>query len=393
MKICFITYNILSLGGVQRVVSVIANELSKFYEVDIICTANGNKVDNELYKLDEKINVILENDLLKKSLLTDISSKIIRKINKKTNLLNNNNFVGILEHAYYPKEIQERFIKYFNSKEYDLIIGVEGQFSVLLGSISDRLKAKTMGWEHNSYDAYLNNISRYYWKQDLLFRKYLPKLNSCIVLTIDDERKYKKYLNTNAVTIYNPLSFNSEVKSKCINKNILFVGRLVEMQKGLDLLVESFKKVIEMNQDWELTIVGDGEDREKLINNISKNGLENYIKVLPFTDNVQKHYLDASIFVSTSRWEGFGLVITEAMECGVPVVAFENSGPLEIINKDGVNGILVPCEDINKFSKELLNLIDNPDYLKSIATESVKRANDFKIDKIVSRWREIIDTL
>ncbi|MBM6862067.1 glycosyltransferase, partial [Clostridium saudiense] len=117
-------------------------------------------------------------------------------------------------------------------------------------------------------------------------------------------------------TIYNPLSFRSEVKSDCKKNNILFVGRLVKQQKGLDLLIDAFKIIHNKQKDWNLNIVGDGPDKQWLIDKIHKENLINNTKIINVTNNMKKYYLDSSILVSTSRWEGFGLVITEAMECG-----------------------------------------------------------------------------
>lgn len=108
-------------------------------------------------------------------------------------------------------------------------------------------------------------------------------------------------------------------------------------------------------------------------------------------DNVKDHYLESSIFVSTSRWEGFGLAITEAMECGLPVVAFDNSGPKEIISKPNINGVLVGNYNINKFADEIISLIENDEKRASMSLESIKRAQDFKIDNIIKQWIKIIE--
>ena len=108
---------------------------------------------------------------------------------------------------------------------------------------------------------------------------------------------------------------------------------------------------------------------------------------------LKKHYLDSSIFVSTSRWEGFGLAITEAMECGLPVVSFDNSGPKEIINKPNINGILVENHNVTQLANEIIKLIEDDEKRKSISLESIKRAQDFNVDNIIKQWTEIIEKL
>lgn len=393
MKICFITNTVFNLGGVQRVVSVLASKLSENYEIDILCTDAKFHINRELYNLSPKVNIQINSSLFYKNIFIEFMVKVFRKINNITGLFNNKKIITILTHIYFPSEVQNNFINYLNLKKYDVIIGVEGHYSVLLGIISDRLEAKTIGWQHNSYEAYLKTKNKYYWKQDELFKEYLKKLDRYIVLTEDDKIKMKKYLNTNCERIYNPLSFISERKAKCVNKNIICVGRLVQEQKGIDLLIKAFSKVSLKYKDWKLYIIGDGPDKDEINKLVSDLSLQDQVIIKPFTNNVQSYYLNSSIFVSSSRWEGFGLVIIEAMECGLPVIAFANSGPKEIINKQNGNGILVPCEDIDKLSEAIINLIDNEEMRLKIAKGSIYRAKDFNIDIIMNQWNKILNKI
>ena len=390
MKICFLTYNIFELGGIQRVVSVVANGLSNTHEIDILCTNSKYKIDRDLYKLNKNITVDINDSITNKNFIKKIIYKLLKIINRKTGILNNEKFYKILTEIYFPKTVQNNLIEYINSKEYDVVIGVAGELSLLLSIISNKIKSKTIGWQHNSYDAYFNNKGRYFWNQDELFKKYLKNLDEYIVLTNEDKKLISNNLNINAIRIYNPLSFKSEEKSPCKDKNILFMGRLQEQQKGLDLLIDLFKIVADKNKDWNLVIVGDGPDKEKIKERILKLNLEKRVSMKEFTNNVKEYYLKSSLFVSTSRWEGFGLVITEAMECGLPVVAFANSGPREIINNNGENGILVDCENIEMFAEKILYLINNPQILKKISENSIRRSKDFNIDNIVKEWEELI---
>lgn len=393
MKICFIMTNIFSLGGVQRVVSVLANELSKEHEINILCISKEHEINRALYNLDAKVNVEFNSTLDKTNILSKSLRKIIKDINKKTGILNKDIYCKRLNSVYFPNEVKKNFIKYFNDKQYDVIIGVEGLFSILLGSIKEELNSKVLGWQHNSYNAYLKNPNRYYWNLDVLFNKYICKLDKYVVLTNYDKVMYKNEKNIECDVIYNPLSFESNEKSTCSKKNILFVGRLEEQQKGLDLLIQAFNKVFSKNKDWILKIVGDGSDKEKLEQLIEGLKLIERIKIEPPTNNIKEYYLNSSIFVSSSRWEGFGLVITEAMECGLPVVAFANSGPGEIITKNYENGILVPCEDVDSLANAILDLINNEEKRKKISKLAIERAKDFSLSKISKAWNDIFNAL
>lgn len=390
MKICFITNSIFSYGGVERVVSVIASRLTYYHEVDVLCTLDKFPVKREIYNLNQKVNVHIDSNIKKVNTISHLFSGFGRKSNKKTGILNNKLLLPLLEKSYFPRQTQMNFVEYLNNKKYDVIIGVEDYYSLLLGIISDSLNAKTIGWQHNSYYAYFNTPNKYNWKRDKLFEIYIKNLDEYIVLTDQDKYLVEKMVNVKCHRIYNPLSFNSSVKSRCTEKNIISVGRLVKDQKGFDLLIKAFASIAPKCKDWALQIIGDGEEKENLNNLIHKLNMDSQIKIQPFTNNIETYYLNASIFVSSSRWEGFGLVITEAMECGVPVIAFENSGPKEIINKNNENGILVSRNDINALAQAILDLIEDEEKRKRISKKSIERAKDFSGENIIKQWNELL---
>ncbi|MDB2151347.1 glycosyltransferase family 4 protein [Clostridium butyricum] len=392
MNICFITGTIFNLGGVQRVLSVVASELSKQHQITVLCTDSNFKQDNSLYNLSKDVNVEINNNIIKpKSFRQKLICKFVKAMNNINKEILNEK---ILMASYYPSKSElSRLIKYLNKGDFDYVIGVEGYYSIVVALISKEIRAKVLGWEHNSYFSYFENKNKYYWGQDLLFKKYMPLLDGCIVLTNSDREKYNQILKVNnCITIYNPLSFKSNIKTNCSNKNILFVGRLLEEQKGLDLLVEVFNFVVKQKDEWKLVIVGDGPDYKKLTNLISEKGIEKSVQIFPHTNKISYYYINSSILLSTSRWEGFGLVITEAMECGLPVIAFENSGPKEII-EDNINGILVKHEDINEMVMKILYLIDNRDIRLKLSKAAIERAKDFNCNVIIEQWNRYFSTI
>lgn len=391
MKICFITSTIFNLGGIQRVVSVLANEMCKYHDVTVICTNATIKINREMYKLSNKVNIKIEPDILDNNgnIFEILIHKTIRFINKRKRININHK---LLLNAYYPKLNRLNLLNKIKEGEYDIVIGVEPEYSIMLGSISKKINnCKLIGWQHNSYEAYLNNPRRYYWGQDELFKKYISKLDACIVLTDRDKELYETCLGIDRCKrIYNPLSFSSEIKSNNTKENIIFVGRLIEYQKGLDILLNVFERLSYKN--WTLTIVGDGYDKNKLIRDIKYKNLTDKVKIYNSTDNITKHYVNSSILLSTSRWEGFGLVITEAMECGLSVVAFNNSGPNEIITNN-VNGILVDRYDIDEMVKKIELLIEDKELRRKISNGAIKRANDFKVENIMKEWNYELNNL
>ncbi|AJA46773.1 exopolysaccharide phosphotransferase [Clostridium pasteurianum DSM 525 = ATCC 6013] len=390
MKICVITYSFFSHGGVQRVTSTLFNELSLNNQIDILYVGNEKYSKDGLYGLNEdRINIEIKP--LKLSFLERKIRKIVTVLNNKLGIFHNKFLYGLLEAAIFPKPLRNVYINYLNSKDYDIVIGSEGEIGLLLAAIADKLKAKTISWQHNSYEAYFNTREKYLWGREKSVEKLYPKLDAVVVLTEDDKHKYREKMNLHCKRIYNPLSFFSSEKSNCLHKNILSVGRL-DRQKGFDLLIRAFEKIVREDNQWKLTIVGEGSDRGLLESLIQELGVSGRVDIVNFTDNIKSYYLKSSIYVSSSRWEGFGLVITEAMECGLPVAAFENAGPKEIIN-DNVNGILVPCEDIEALAQAILQLMHNEEKRLKMSQNAIIRAQHFNVSIVAKEWQKLFDRL
>ncbi|XZJ82698.1 glycosyltransferase family 4 protein [Clostridium perfringens] len=383
MKIAFLTDTIFLHGGVARVVTTVANELSKSHQVDIICTYTKIPQNYDLYKLDKKkVNLIYKN------IPYSISNKIIRKSIKKIRvfdkLIDNNIYMKLR----FPKNMRLKLSSFLNNKNYDVVIGVHGFYSMLLGSIANSLNCKTIGWQHNSYDAYFGKKNKYFWKKEEIFKLLLSNLDGNIVLTKHDKFQYENNLGINSYVIYNPRSFVSNIKSKLYKKNILAIGRLTK-QKGFDNLIKAFKIATANLKEWNLEIVGEGEESLYLKKLISELELDDIVKIRGFTNNIQEYLSRASIYAMSSNWEGFGLVVTEALEFGLPVVSFKTTGPFEILN--GYNcGKIVEIGDINGFALSLKELMVDYELRKNLSRNAIKRADDFSIEKIGAIWNSFL---
>ena len=317
--------------------------------------------------------------------------KLLRGLNKYTGIFNNKLTSGLLSQIYYPKEQREAAIALINSEKYDIVIACEGYYSMLLAVIDKEINCKTIGWEHNSFDAYLNTKYKYYWNRDQLFKKYSRNLDKHIVLTENDKNKFKNILDIDTQVIYNPISFRSKEKSDVTNKEIISIGRFTS-QKGLDNLLKSFKIMNEKCNGWTLKLYGDGEDRGLLTELTKELGLKESVKFYPFTNNVIQAIKTASIYAMSSRWEGFGLVVTEALELGVPVVTFNTTGPSEIIGKYKC-GIIVEQGNIKQFAEALIYLAENSSKRIEYSKNAIDRAKYFNEDNIAKEWKKYFEEL
>ena len=182
---------------------------------------------------------------------------------------------------------------------------------------------KCIGWIHNSFEALFSDSFIYIGaarKRHYVFQ--FRKLDDTVVLCEHDAETYNQYDPTFKPTvIYNPLTLKPGAPATGTTKSFLAVGRFSHQHKGFDLLIEAFHLFAQKNQEWTLDIVGEGVEEKLYRELIKKNNLENKVTIHPFTNNIQAYYSKAQVYVLSSRWEGFGLVLVEAMAHGLPVVS------------------------------------------------------------------------
>lgn len=385
MKICFVTTDISELGGRQRVTAVVSSGLAEQTDIDvsILFTGKSNPSGNIVYPLSSKIHIYWDKQIAFQKRY-DIYHKGLRYIDHKVRLIHTE---SLLQKIYFPTNEIKAYENFFKKVSFDVIIGVGAREGAVIGALN--IQTRKVGWMHNSYKLYFLTKGYFYWRQECLYKKFIPNLHDLIVLSDGDVDRYEMEFEIKPKRIYNPLSFRSEKKS-LLNKNkLLYVGRLDYTIKGLDLLVDIMSDLKQSYKELHLNIVGDGKGRKRLEKRIEENGLDECISVNGFTNDVIPYYLDSALLLLTSRQEGFGLVATEAMECGVPVISFDTEGPREIIS-DGKNGFLIKKYDVKEFVRKIKYLYDHPDVHKRMSADAVRRAGDFSTNNIITQWEQLL---
>ena len=220
-----------------------------------------------------------------------------------------------------------------------------------------------------------------------MFRKKCEKLNRLIVLTQEEKVSWNNQENMEIIP--NALSFFPDMISTCEKKQAIAVGRLV-YEKGFDQLIETWKTVYAKHPDWELHIFGQGDQKEKLFEQIHQNGLETVVRINEPSQDIYTHYQESSFFVFPSRFlEALPMVLIEAMSCGLPLVAFDAPcGPKDII-KEGENGFLVKNGDIDTLSERIIQLMESGELRKKMGKTARKMSFDYSMDRIMKRWIEL----
>lgn len=171
---------------------------------------------------------------------------------------------------------------------------------------------------------------------------------------------------------------------------IVGMGRLVP-QKGFDLLIDAFSMCTRTFPDWRLEIWGDGPERQRLQSRITELGVKHRVRLCGVTDRPDEVLGRAALFVLSSRFEGFGNVLVEALAMGTPVVAADCPfGPSEIV-RPGVDGLLVHPECVDALSRAMMSLFADPGGRATMSTRAVEARERFSYQRFLERWIDVIE--
>ncbi len=233
-----------------------------------------------------------------------------------------------------------------------------------------------------------------HWKLKYEFYTVLRatrKADRLVVLTEGDRIQWKDMPHTtvlpNMLNHYPPtLPQPSE------HRRAISVGRLVR-QKGYHLLIDAWKGVHGSHPDWTLDIYGEGEEYASLTRQIAQSGLTGAVQIHPFQEHIYDRYLESDFYVMSSLWEGFGLVLIEAMACALPCIAFNCPyGPSDIIGHRE-DGVLVPTGNVAQLAGEMIDLIEHPHERHRLGDAARRNVQRYLPENIMPQWEELFRQL
>ncbi len=376
LKIVYLTPALYMAGGVERVLTLKANYFAEHFGYDITIILTEGKDKALFYPISDKIKVV-NLDINFEELWTCSFAKKI--------------FVYLKKQRQFKKALTKELMRL----RPDITISLLRREINFLNDIKDG--SRKIGELHVNRANYRNfeandsncvkTLFAKFWMRSLVSN--LKKLDRFVVLTEEDKSAWPELQNI--CVIPDPLSFSPTQHSLLTEKRVIAVGRYV-YQKGFDLLLQAWTIIEKQFPDWELVVFGDG-NREPYEHQMKELGIDRKRCHLNGpTADIQKEYVNSSVFAFSSRFEGFGMVLVEAMACGLPVVSFAcPCGPQDIV-RNGEDGFLVANGNVDDLAQQLIKLMADDNLRTAFAHRAYQNVQRFNMEHIALRWKSLFES-
>ena len=370
MRILYVFRSLAVWGGIERVLVEKMNYLSSVYgyEVYMITSDQGNHPIP--YHLEDKVHI------------EDLNIRFHQQYQ-----------YNIVKRKWIAKKLKRIYEQHLSERiqqiQPDIIVCTTADNIDSLGKLKGSIPLVV-----ESHSICLRTIEDgRFWLQRKWYKHYylkaLSKAEVIVSLTEGDATEWRK-VHSHVVVIPNIVHLNEGSVSTHENKRVIWVGRLDYQKRPLEM-VRIWEKIQLLYPDWRLDMYGEGEQQHELEDKVRSLGMN--IAIHQPMEHIFDCYQESSILVSTSLFEPFGLVIPEAISCGLPVVVFDCPyGPADIIT-DGVDGFLIMNRDIGAFVNKVCLLIENEDLRKQMGQNGALSSQRYRADIIMPKWIELFKQL
>ena len=377
LKIAYLTPSLHIAGGIERVLTMKASYLAEQFGYDVTIILTDGKDKPMAYPLSPEVKVVNLDIGFEELWSCGFAKKTLLYLKKQ------HRYRRSLETTL--KEIRPDITVSLLRREINFICDI-GDGSRKIGEMHIN-RANYRNFRPGQSNL-LKRVFAHFWMRQLMGK--LEKLDSFVVLTHEDALAWRP-LNKVEV-IPDPLSLPLGAVSPLTEKRVIAVGRY-SWEKGFDLLLQAWAIVSKRHPDWQLQVFGAGEREpyEAMARQLGLNP-ESYRLNGP-TDDIRSEYLHSSVFAFSSRFEGFGMALVEAMSCGLPVVSFAcPCGPKEIISHQN-DGLLVEPENIQSMADSICRIIEQPQLARQLAEAARRKAASYTIEPLALRWKELFERL
>ena len=283
--------------------------------------------------------------------------------------------------------------KLMKEERPDVVIGVMGTCSFVSLFASIGLGIPVIATEHNSFER---PSSAPMSKKDVFLKFYINKLYRCVTVLTDADRRVIGRRLHNVHVMPNPLALQPTCGIQHKKHTIIAAGRLDDWHyKGFDVLVKAWALIAQQFPDWTVQIAGHGEekDMERIVSFARQAGVHERIELLGYTTCLDKRFQESEIFVLSSRYEGFGLVLIEAMSQGCACVACDYKGRQSEIIRNSEEGLTCEPDNVDALANNISRLIEDEEYRKRIQKNAIERSKYYSIENTMDRWSSVLETV
>lgn len=355
MKIFYLANAIYNSAGLERVLILKANLLATKYGYEVVIVTNHQKGRPTFFPLDPHVRHV------------DLGVNIHMPWNR-------GRYIRALKALI--REEKPDIVNSLVFQEFTHLHKLRGLCPVIMAEL------------HFAHDSYLVKGKRIRLRR---YEKEVAVLDCFVVLTREDREAWSPYC-PHLEQIYNPLTFTSSEQAPLQAKRAISAGRF-DKQKNYASMVHVWKKVHERHPDWILDLYGNGRKKGKIMRLIRQEGLEEVIRVHPAICDVKSEMLGSSMYLMTSLYEGFPMVLLETAAVGLPCVCMRcPCGPSEFI-EDGISGMLADQGDIGTMADKICTLIENPGLRQRMGRAVNAKTADYTQDKILDQWDRLFKRL
>ena len=380
MKIVYIIDSLAGRGGAERILSEKMSYLALYdnYEVYVITCYQNPAQQLNAYPLSEKVRQID----LKIPYYSQYHYRYPVRLWKKWQIYRSlKNKLAAMVKSIDPDVLTG--LGYFQA---DVVTGIQCRAKKIVELHEARIfTLSDHGLNRSLFSRLYMRIYRWSY-----FRTVERQADVVVSLTKGDAYQWRKARRVEVIPNFTMMPVADGQSPR--EKRVIAVGRL-EWQKGFDRLIDLWAVVGKHYPDWRLDIYGSGSLEKDLRQQILSLGLDSQVSIQPFTEHIREEYLRSSVFVLTSRFEGFSLVLLEAAQSGLPSVAFDCPfGPSDLI-EDGQSGFLVPDGDTNVFVERLETLLGDESMRQRFSQCAINYVQKFCVDTIMQQWKTLFETL
>lgn len=391
MKIRFLITNAYGVGGTIKATYNLAGALAERHDVEIVSVQKHTDVPAFPVPAGVSLRALVDRsaraqraDRKRRGLVGRTKGKIkIWARQRPSRLIHPNDF----RYKNFNLFTDLRLFQYLRSVDDGILVGTRAGLNLAIARFA-RPSVIRVGQEHL-------NMTKYGKELRSAFRRHYPRLDIYSTLTEGDATAFREVLGPRGrvICIPNGVPDVGGVRSSNTSRIVVAAGRLTP-QKGFDRLIAAWPQVASRHPDWELRIFGGGKLRRRLQDQIEESGVGDSARLAGYTDELPRKMAEGAFYVLCSRFEGFPMVLLEAMRCGLPIVSFDcPNGPRDLITH-GKDGLLVPDGDIDGLAAAIIEMIEvGEDRRPSFGAAALEKSMHYDMAVIAARWERVFEEL